>query len=461
MPDKGGKAVGSDNVLSMPKQALRAASVLLDRVQLAWRAGIGFEGQRDYYEIFGWKRVLTHADFRAKYQRQDVARAIIDRPADAVWSDPPKVKINDEPSEEWDELVIKFSLWNIFERADRLTALGQYSILLLGLDDGAALERPVNIGTKTELLYVQPHGQWNATIRTVESDTSSSRFGLPSVYDLQLPDLTAVGKTGTASRPALPIQIDWTRVIHSIDNPLDDNVFGVPRLESVFNVLDDLMKVTGGTAEAFWLEGRGGLQVDVDKEMDLQQEDADDLEDEFTKYYHNLSRFLRTRGVTTTQLGGKVPDPSGTFKVLVSLLSAATGIPQRILLGSEAGALASTQDRANWAERIVERQRTFAEPNLLRPFIERLQLFKILPEGTVTVEWPSAFKQNPLEEGQAWAQFARAIVNASRQAEKGFPIASLEEIRERFGLPREIPAGDTIPVPLVPEPAAPPSEEDE
>jgi hypothetical protein len=278
------------------------------------------------------------------------------------------------------------------------------------------------------------------------------------VYDLQLPDLTGVGKTGTASRPALPIQIDWSRVIHAIDNPLDDNVFGVPRLESVFNVLDDLMKVTGGTAEAFWLEGRGGLQVDVDKEMDLQQEDADDLEDEFTKYYHNLSRFLRTRGVTTTQLGGKVPDPSGTFKVLVSLLSAATGIPQRILLGSEAGALASTQDRANWAERIVERQRTFAEPNLLRPFIERLQLFKILPEGMVTVEWPSAFKQNPLEEGQAWAQFARAIVNASRQAEKGFPIASLEEIRERFGLPREIPAGDTIPTPPEPEPVVPPSE---
>ena len=81
----------ADNVVSMPKQALRVASVLLDRMQLAWRAGLGFDGDRDYYKIFGWKRAVTVDDFRAKYERQDIAKTVVEAYPTATWGLTPEV----------------------------------------------------------------------------------------------------------------------------------------------------------------------------------------------------------------------------------------------------------------------------------------------------------------------------------------------------------------------------------
>ena len=64
----------------------------------------------------------------------------------------------------------------------------------------------------------------------------------------------------------------------------------------------------------------------------------------------------------------------------MKLISAASGIPLRIMTGSERGELASTQDDGNWASRIEERQLHFAEPMILRPLIDRLIELRALPE---------------------------------------------------------------------------------
>jgi hypothetical protein len=98
----------------------------------------------------------------------------------------------------------------------------------------------------------------------------------------------------------------------------------------------------------------------------------------------------------------------------MSIISVATGIPQRIFIGSEQGKLASEQDRANWAIRIDERRILFAEPKVLRVLIKRLQEFKILPQGTYELEWPEAFRMSPLERAQTAAQQARAATNVAR-----------------------------------------------
>jgi hypothetical protein len=53
----------------------------------------------------------------------------------------------------------------------------------------------------------------------------------------------------------------------------------------------------------------------------------------------------------------------------MALISAGTGIPQRVLMGSEQGKLAAKQDRANWDNRVTDRQTDFAGPLVLRPFV--------------------------------------------------------------------------------------------
>ncbi len=144
------------------------------------------------------------------------------------------------------------------------------------------------------------------------------------------------------------------------------------------------------------------------------------------------------------ELGGDPPDPKANFEVIMSLLSGTTGIPRRILLGSEAGQLASEQDRANWAERVEERRVLSINPGILDPSIELLQRVGLLPEGDVEWVWPSAFIQNPLEIGQTQAQIARSVGNLSRQTGASTPMQILtqEESRNVLGLEDEIPEGD-------------------
>jgi len=221
-------------------------------------------------------------------------------------------------------------------------------------------------------------------------------------------------------------------------------VFGTPILEKVYNQLDDLLKVGGGTAEMYWLTGNRGLHANIDKDMEIDPVDAAALSDEIKEYQHQLRRLIRTRGVDINVLDSDVPKPKETFEMIMSIISGTTGIPRRILVGSEAGQLASEQDRANWAERIGERRILFVNPEILDPMVHRLQTVGMLSEGKPEWEWPSAFIQNPLEEGQTMAQIARSVGNLSRQTGAGTPMQLLteEENRGVIGFEGKIPDND-------------------
>jgi hypothetical protein len=184
----------------------------------------------------------------------------------------------------------------------------------------------------------------------------------------------------------------------------------------VYNLLDDIMKVVGGGAEMYWLSASRGVQVDVDKEMELEPEDEKNLTQEIEDWQNELRRFVRTRGVTMKPLAGDKTDPTGIFNVIISLISAATSIPKLILMGSSTSNMASQQDRAAWAERIGERVREYAEPVILKPYLNMLIAAGVLPKPTARydINWPEAYKLSPLERGQTSAQMARSAANLSK-----------------------------------------------
>ena len=64
------------------------------------------------------------------------------------------------------------------------------------------------------------------------------------------------------TKSVLPIGtglVHASRVIHVAEDILDDEVYGIPRLEPLYNYLDDLLKVVGGSAEMFWLDAKRRL----------------------------------------------------------------------------------------------------------------------------------------------------------------------------------------------------------
>jgi hypothetical protein len=157
------------------------------------------------------------------------------------------------------------------------------------------------------------------------------------------------------------------------------------------------------------------MQIDVDKDMDFTDDDADNLSAELDEYQDKLRRFIRTRGVKINNLGSDVADPRGTYDPIIDLISGATGIPRRILLGTESGHLASTQDKGNWAERIEEYRTLVGAPCILDPFIWMLVDAGILSDpGEYEIRWPDAYRMSPLERGQQAAQISRTAGNFAR-----------------------------------------------
>ncbi len=384
------------------------------------RDGITFQGNRDVYQVFGYKRFLTYYDMLAKYQRQGIASRIVDMPADAIWDDPPtflggtgKLKTS------FEDLAQRLSLWHVLNRADRLCGMGVYSTILVGVNDGQPLWQPLKPNPKNKIIFMQPCSYEAMKVEWFEADVQSPRYGLPAMYMLDYSRLADPNNEGATTDlfnkfNQLPSQVHWSRVIHIADSILEDQVYGVPRMQKVFNTLEDMLKVTGGAAETYWLNARGGLHIDVDKELDLDPDDEASLTSEVDDYTNNLRRVIRTQGVNVKPINMTMSDPRHTFEVLLSDLAGSTGIPQSVLIGFATGRLASTQDRANWAVFVEQRRKHFAEPQCIRQVIAFLvRLGALTPADflAVNILWPEAFKLSPLERGQTSAQQARSVAN--------------------------------------------------
>lgn len=436
-----------DKKVTFLEAGFRNLGAIIHRFGLAQLAGLQFGGARDLYAVFGYRKKFANDDFLAKYVRQDIVSRIIDAPPGAVWSNPPKLVGGVRAAQQWEELVKKYNIWNVLYRADRLARLNHFSIVLMGFDDTADLTRPLST-RGARLLYMRPIGSRNVEEIGLNTDSGSERFGRPERYRIRFDDPAARSTIGHQLniRAGKQITVHHSRVVHIVENSLEDDILGIPIIERCFNLLDDLLKVVGGTAETYWLTGNRGLQADIDKEMDVDPADAQALADEIDQYMHQLRRFIRTRGVKLNPLGSETPNPQQVFNMIMALLSGTTGIPRRILLGSEVGSLASEQDRANWAERVDERRKLFAWPIVLLPVIQLLQRAKVLANGELEPEWPDAFIMNPLENAQMMAQKARAIGNMSRQTGNKTPmqITSREESRNIIGLEGDLPESEIL-----------------
>lgn len=450
------------------------AQSLFNRVRM-WLAGVQFRGHRDLYELFGWKRNPDHRDYIAAYYRQGVAKRVIDAPVLGCWADPPQLGAdNPEFDTAWNNLVEEQALFSKIIRLDKLAGLGTYAVLVVGFDDGAKLEVPISPTDTRErkVIYLQPYHQAACSVKLYDTNSASERFGLPVMYNVNPARFLIEGQTSSitqgmnAAEVKQPFNVHWTRCVHVAEGLLEDGVFGCSRLEVIFNDICDLLKVTGASSEFFWTMINRGMQIDVDKDMDLSPEDGKELAQEVEDYQHQLRRFIRTRGVKINNLGSDAVSPKECFEVLLQLISMGTGIPLSILTGGSTTTKVSQDDRANWADRLAERVAEYANPVVLKRLLDCLIWANVIPEPVnLKIAWPEAFKMNPLERAQTSAQMARSAVNLIRGAvhaapvdpETGQPITegplfSNEEMRRMVSFGKHPPVFDS-PIPSGEDPA--------
>lgn len=375
---------------------LRAmASTLVARSQLMARLGKAYGTKRDLYEALGYRKVLTFDDYYARYDRQDIASRIVNAPVKATWRDLPEVLEDDDPSSEtafekaWNVLVKEKKIFKYLRRVDEISGVGEYGVLVIGFDDGQPdLRQPVQ--SARGLNFLQAYMQNNADIDTWVKDVRDERFGLPETYTIQF---ATADKSDSTSKP-----VHWSRILHVAEGLTENEVYGTPRLKKVFNRLQDLEHLAGGSSEMFWRGAFPGMAFMNEADASFDPGSMADLEDEIDEYLHELKRYMRLNNLKVEQLAPQVADPSNHVEIQLMLISATTEIPKRILTGSERGELSSTQDKENWADKIQERRITYAGPCIVEPLVERLINVGVLPEPKqFEVKWPDAHVQSDME----------------------------------------------------------------
>lgn len=431
-----------------------AASVLIERMQFARQAGITFNGARDLYEVLGYTRILTLADYCDRYARGGIAKRIIECLPKASWRGGVEVIEDEDPEvstafeSEAEKLNTRLNAHAYLERADVLSQLGYYAVLLIGAPGRLDEELPKGNGKSDNLKYFQPYaggggpgvgvGGFNkrnavgsvaafgdATIMSFDTDIESDRFGLPLMYQLRRSDIAT---------DAFTQQVHWSRIIHLAEGCLDNDVYGVPSLEAVWNDLDNLEKVTGGGSEAFWIKANAGLHADVSKDMGLPggqggltPDERNRLKDQMEEYQHKINRVLLTRGVTVSELSASPSDFSSEADAIITQIAGTKGIPKRVLTGSEMGELASSQDRENFKDIVNGRQAGYVGPYVVKRFYDRLILYNYLPKpAKYEVKW--AHIQTLTEQEKAEGASKWASVNATQ----GDVVFTEAEIRSHW-----------------------------
>lgn len=412
-----------------------------------------FGGKRDLAAALGYQPLLHYENYLARYARGDIAGRIVEIPPEATWSTLPRLT-NDEQleavkpvSKKFQRLAERVQLRRMLEKADVLAGIGRYSVLLIGFDDKRALDEPVQAGSvgADGVLYVQPFSEMSALPIELELDTSSSNFGRPKIYQLDLAHgltqdqglaATLLRKhvKATFSGPTTR-RVHASRLVHIAEGTLEDDLFGRPRLRRVWDRLDDLAKTVGGSAEVFWMVANRGLQFDVDKEMRLNDDDKKDLDAQMEAYVNGLSRIFKTKGIKIqglNELGSGNVNPRQVFAVIAALVVGATGIPYRMLFGTERGQNINEQDRKAWLEQVAARRDTFGNEVVLRPFIDKLVHAGALPAVAreSQIVWPMI--HDDMHRAEVADVIARAEANHAKAKANGGAALATSEFRSIY-----------------------------
>ncbi len=398
-------------------------STLLSRAQLSksW-----MDPRRNIDDECGYPQGFSVGQFKEMYDRESIAARVVEVLPQETWKITPHIyeteSLEDETEfeKDWKDLSTSLSvgpddeddesyftdekanpIWELLSRADKLSGIGHFGLIFLGVDDGLSLDQPIQFGSrKHKLLFIRVIDESLITINKSESDRTNKRYGRPISYNITFNDPTL--SQGVSTVDVQNQEVHWTRVIHVADNLDSSEVFGVPRQRPVFKRLMDLAKLYGGSAEMYWKGAFPGISLETHPELGGDVDLPSDIKEQIENYQNGLQRMLAIAGTTAKSLAPQVVDPSAQIDVQLDAICIKLGMPKRIFMGSERGKLASTQDDTTWKERIKGRRLNYVTPRIIVPFINRLIALGVLskPKDKFKLKWSDVDVLDPAKKSE-------------------------------------------------------------
>lgn len=430
-----------------PKKMKGAASVAMRN---AWRRMLtnnyGFsrgqlsrmlsdDEQYDINKECGYPEVVTPQMCRQFIVRDGIADRCNSVFAKECWSVEPTVyETEDVPAKAqtkfekaWNKLYVNLKLNEKMSRADEVSGIGHYGVMVLGFGD-KDMSKPVAkytnkgvmkaVGGPYKLLWVMPLDEIQADIGAFDQDPRTPHFGQPMYYTLRLADPNAPKMTNLG----VNTRVHWSRVIHIPDNCKTGDIYGSPRLRIVFNYLLNIRKILGGSAEGIWKGGFPGISFEIPPELAGEVEwDKESLEEEMIKYFSGQKRYIAAEGLHANSLMPNIADATPALTIQLQAICISLGIPMRVFIGTEEARLASIQDAESWNKRVHKRQNDQVSARIIRPLVDRLIVCGVLPtptkmDGDYKVYWPDLYSVSNADKAQIAVQFVAAMAQYQESA---------------------------------------------
>lgn len=361
------------------------------------------DGKKDIDAECGYPNKVTLAQMDRWYRRGDIAKRVVSVWSDESWLIPPEIYEDEQPEmtkfeEEWKLLDQQLAVLSKLQRADELSGIGWFGVVLLGFDDGEKLDQPVSGITDTsdldgvsdtasshKLLYMRTYSQRNVKIKAYETDETSPRYGLPTEYSInQFVDSTDGGEN-EAVPPATWVTIHWHRIIHLADNRKESEIFGEPRLKTVFDRVYDTRKIYGAAGEGYWKAGVPAYAFSMNPDVKDAKIDVPSVKAQMDMFSNGLQKYLALENMSVNPLESRIQDPNLWSSCEIEAICIAMNIPVPVFKG----AVSKDTDVSAWNLRVRSRQLLYNTPFIIRPFFNRCFAAGALtrPENGVTVRW--------------------------------------------------------------------------
>ena len=375
---------------------------------------------------------VSYLDFQYMYSRVSVANRVCTTYPKFCWNPRPVIleegNTSGKPETPFEiacaEIAAKIDLYGQLQRVDECAQIGQYAVLYISFNDAnknkAAPDsaRPAytkdfknpatNESYQQEPLYlsgmdqvdweslkgkgadainyVVPYQQPSAWPTQYVVDYDEPSFSLISYYNLQSGG-QVFGGNGTSNNivygAALPVTwnvVHSSRCIHVVERNPNNNILGIPALQPIFNDLLNAIRVGGGSAMVYQNNARGGLAISIkgDETQSISPDDIAAFSAQVEDYLSNYKRALVNDSMDVKPIEFTVAAPDKHMGVYLQNISAGCGIPLRILLGNEAGRLASDQDKINFDSQVQARKDGYCT-KIIRQFFDPLIAHEVIP----------------------------------------------------------------------------------
>ncbi len=416
-----------------------------------------YGGERNLFSALGYVTNPRYEHYRARYERTDTAQALIDKIPQKAWSRPEVIDTGVESgTSDFEEKANEFlkgeyteeNPIEVMERATRMERLGKYSLIFLGLNDDNATpsetEDEDNESSGVNLLsnevdesslqdqdageaivYIRPYDEGRADPEEINwetADPTSERFGKPISYNIDFGDHQPTGR------------VHHSRVIHVVGNVFDNEFISPSILKSSINRIDDIEKILGGSAEAYWRSAYSPMIVsppEIQGQMTEFSDSGEELHKQINRYINNFSREIFT-AADVKLMNPDAENPLEFLETQYRDLAVGHNIPQSILMGNETGERATEEDRRMFNERVSDFREEYCEPAVVNKFIAMLINLNVFPEpqGWFQLNWPPVDEKTEKEE----ANIRQTLSDALNSGTGGRPmtVVTPEEYREKI-----------------------------